>query len=95
MTSLRSKAPRKKYHVIFIADVIPVLAPAVLQFPITFSQFISRIPEKVEWRDIAALFELAYSQERFNNAPGWDESGNAKSTRNMSLLCYPMNSSIE
>jgi hypothetical protein len=39
---------------------VPVLAPNVLQFPIIFSQFISKIPEKVEWRDIAALFALAH-----------------------------------
>jgi hypothetical protein len=37
-----------------------VFALAAPQFPIIFSQFISSIPEKVEWRDIAALFELAH-----------------------------------
>jgi hypothetical protein len=39
---------------------LPVLAPDVLQFSIIFSQLISKIPEKVEWYDIAALFALAH-----------------------------------
>jgi hypothetical protein len=39
---------------------LPVLAPAVLRFPIIFSQFILGIPEKVELLDIAALFELSH-----------------------------------
>jgi hypothetical protein len=38
----------------------PDLDPDVLQFPIIFSQFISKIPEKVERRDIAALYALAH-----------------------------------
>jgi hypothetical protein len=39
---------------------LPVLGPDVLQFPIIFDQFIYKIPEKVEWYDIAALFALAH-----------------------------------
>jgi hypothetical protein len=60
MASSRSKAARKKHEATFIADATPSPRPDVLQFPIIFSQFIFKIPEKVEWRDIAALFALAH-----------------------------------
>jgi hypothetical protein len=36
------------------------LDPAVVHFPITFNQFISTIPAKVEWRDVVALPGLAH-----------------------------------
>jgi hypothetical protein len=69
---------------------LPVLTRDGLQFPIIFSHFISKITEKVEWRDIAALFALAHKQERFDNAPGSGESSNAGIIRDMFSLCHPM-----
>jgi hypothetical protein len=90
MASSRNKAPRKKHEVMFIDDATPSPRPRRVAVPDHFSQFIFKIPEKVKWRDIAAMFALAHSQERLDNAPGSDESSNAGIIRNRFSLCHPM-----